>query len=78
MRFAFRDSTIAEAGGWTAVSDPQDGRPRLYRDSDWLQQRDLAPQRPDLARRLIEQADRSRRFNDWLIRHGRVWPQGPS
>ncbi len=75
IKFAFRDSMVAEAGGWTALSDPQDGQPRLYRDDDWLQQRDVAGQRPELARRLLEDADRSRRFNDWLIRHGRVWPR---
>ncbi|HWT12716.1 MAG TPA: sulfatase-like hydrolase/transferase [Allosphingosinicella sp.] len=74
--FGFRDSMLAEAGGWSAVSDPQQGRPRLYRSGDdWLQSRDLAARRPELARRLLDEADRSRRFNDYLIRHGRVWPR---
>lgn len=77
--FSFRDSMLAEAGGWSAVSDPQRGFPRLYSAGrDWLQRRDLASRRPELARRLLEEADRSRRFNDYLIRHGRVWPKGRS
>jgi arylsulfatase A-like enzyme len=74
--FGFRDSVMAEAGGWSAVRDPQEGRLRLYdARSDWLQRRDLAARRPDLARRLLDEADRSRRFNDYLVRHGRVWPK---
>lgn len=73
--FSFRDSMLAEAGGWSAVSDPQEGRPRLYRaGDDWLQRRDLAGRHPALAQRLVEEADRKRRFNDYLVRHGRVWP----
>jgi phosphoglycerol transferase MdoB-like AlkP superfamily enzyme len=71
--FAFRDSMMAEAGGWSAVSDPQDGNPRLFARDDWLQRRDLANRHPELARRLLDEADRSRRFNDYLIRHGKVW-----
>lgn len=77
--FSFRDSMLAEAGGWSAVSDPQEGRPRLYdARADWLQRRDLAGRHPALARRLLDEADRSRRFNDYLLRHGRVWPRSPS
>jgi arylsulfatase A-like enzyme len=75
VRFGFRDSLLAEAGGWSAVSDPTDGRPRLYAASDWLQRRDLGARHPGLAQRLLDQADKSRRFNDYLIRHGRVWPK---
>lgn len=79
IRFGFRDSVMAEADGWSAVSDPQADRPRLYdARRDWLQRRDLAGEQPDLARRLLDEADRSRRFNDWLIRHGRVWRPAPS
>ena len=76
--FGFRDSLLAEAGSWSAVSDPQRSQPRLYRTGDWLQRRDVAAEHTDLARRLLEEADRRRRFNDYLIRHGRVWPQPPS
>jgi hypothetical protein len=43
--------------------------------ADWLQQRDMAARHPALARRLLDEADRSRRFNDYLLRHGRVWPK---
>lgn len=79
VRFGFRDGVMAEAGGWSAVSDPTDGRPRLYdARSDWLQQRDLAGRHPQLARRLLDSADRDRRFNDYLLRHGRLWPADPS
>ena len=75
--FGFRDGMLVEAEGLSALNDAQDGSPRLYDSrSDWLQRRDLAPRRPEVARRLLEEADRSRRFNDWLIRHGRVWPAG--
>lgn len=75
IQFAFRDSATAEADGWTALFDGQDGREHLY-DSrrDWLQRRDVVAEHPALARRLLADAERSRRFNDYLIRHGRVWP----
>jgi hypothetical protein len=77
--FAFRDSAMAEAGGWSALRDGQDGRARLYdARTDWLQRRDLAAERPELARRLLDAAERRRRYNDWLVRHGRVWPKPPS
>jgi len=77
--FGFRDSLLAEAGGWSAVLDGQDGRPRLYdARGDWLQRRDQAALHPALARRLLEEADRHRRFNDYLLRQGRVWPKDPS
>ena len=73
--FAFRDSILAEAGGWSAVQDPQEGRRFLYdARHDWLQRRDLAVQHPGLAARLLDAADRRRRFNDYLIRRGRLWP----
>jgi hypothetical protein len=76
ISFAFRDSVLAETPEWTAVTDPQRDEPRLFdARTDWLQRRDLSPRHPDLARRLIEEADRARRFNDYLVRHGRVWPR---
>jgi Sulfatase len=79
VRFGFRDGVMAETGGWSAVSDPTDGRPRLYdARTDWLQRRDLAGKNPRLARRLLDEADRDRRFNDYLLRHGRLWPADPS
>ena len=71
---AIRCSPRRAAGARCAIG--QDGRARLYdARTDWLQRRDVAAQRPALARRLLEQADGHRRFNDWLIRHGRVWPR---
>ncbi len=79
VRFGFRDGLMAEAGGWSAVSDPGDGRPRLYdARSDWLQRRDLSSRHPRLAAKLLDEADRDRRFNDYLLRHGRLWPPDPS
>jgi hypothetical protein len=78
VRFGFRDSLLAEVGGWTAVTDPSDGRARLFDSrSDWLQRRDLSARDPALARRLLADADRERRFNDYVLRHGRLWREKP-
>jgi arylsulfatase A-like enzyme len=78
IRFGFRDSLLAESGRWSAVTDPGDGRPRLFdARSDWLQRHDLAGRDPALARRLLAEADRDRRFNDYLLRHGKLWQAAP-
>ena len=75
LSFAFRDLAMAETPQWSAVTDPRDGRPRLYAaGADWLQRRDLAGREPAAVRALLDAADRRRRFNDYVIRHGRVWP----
>jgi hypothetical protein len=72
--FGFRDSLLAETPQWSALLDGQTGQLRLYdARRDWLQQHNLAPERTEFARRLLDQADRLRRFNDYLIRHGKVW-----
>jgi hypothetical protein len=56
--------------------DGQDGRDRLYdAEHDWLQRHDLQPRDPALARRLLSEAEKARQFNDYLLRHGRVWPR---
>jgi arylsulfatase A-like enzyme len=74
IRFGFRDSLLAERDGWSAVTDPGDGRARLFdARSDWLQRRDLAGRDMARARRLLAEADRDRRFNDYLLRHGKLW-----
>ncbi|MGZ8335036.1 MAG: LTA synthase family protein [Allosphingosinicella sp.] len=74
VRFGFRDSLLFEAREWSAVRDPHDGRARLYRSGpDWLQRHNLAAQHPDLARRLLAQADFDRRMNDYLLRQDRIW-----
>lgn len=79
VAFGFRDSLLAETPSWTAVRDPGDGEPRLYRSrEDWLQRRDLADRFPPVARALLERAERSRRLNDYLLRHNRVWRNNPS
>jgi phosphoglycerol transferase MdoB-like AlkP superfamily enzyme len=74
--FGFRDSLLAETAEWSAVRDPGDGRIRLYRRSDWLQQNDVAAERPALARMLIARAERARRLNDYLLRNDRIWRSG--
>ncbi|MGZ8285192.1 MAG: LTA synthase family protein [Allosphingosinicella sp.] len=77
VSFGFRDSLMAEAPGWSAVTDPGNGRPRLFdARTDWLQRRDLSARNPELARRMLAGADRDRRFNDYLLRHGRLWHPG--
>jgi arylsulfatase A-like enzyme len=77
--FAFRDSAMAEAGGWSAVRDGQEGRDLVYDARlDWLQRRDLDARHRELTRKLLDEADRRRRFNDYLLRHGRVWPVRPA
>ncbi len=76
VRCGIFESLLAEAGGWTAVTDPIDGRPRLFGAADWLQRRDLTAQRPGLAQSMTDAADRQRRFHDYLVRQGRIWPGG--
>lgn len=74
IRFGFRDSLLAESGGYSALTDPGDGRPRLFdARADWLQSRDLYARSPALAKRMLAEADRGRRFNDYLLRHGKLW-----
>ncbi len=74
--FAFRDSATAEAEGWSAVLDGQSGEARLYdAAADWRQHRDLASQHPQRAARMLAVAERDRRFNDYLLRQGRLWPK---
>jgi arylsulfatase A-like enzyme len=73
IAFGFRDSLLAETPLWSAVRDPADGEPRLFARTDWLQRTDLAARRPELARRLLERAERARRLHDYLLRHDRIW-----
>jgi hypothetical protein len=78
IAFGFRDSRLTETGAWTALRDPGDGRLRLYRGDDWLQQRDRAALHPALAQRLIGEAERARRLNDFLLAHDRIWRPPPA
>jgi len=76
VMFGFRDSLLVETGRWTILREPHDGRSRLYdARADWLQRRDLAARHPVLVQRMLAAADRSRRFQDYLLRQGRIWPQ---
>ena len=74
--FGFRNSLLAQTGSWTALRDPNDGGTRLFARDDWLQRRDLGARSPALAAALLARADRARRFNDYLLRHGRIVPPG--
>jgi sulfatase-like protein len=77
IMFGFRDSLLVETPEWSALLDGQAGRARLYdARGDWLQRRDLADARPDVARHLLDDGERARRYNDYLLRHGKVWPRG--
>jgi hypothetical protein len=76
LGFGFRDALLAEHGDWSAVRDPQDGAARLYRRTDWLQQRDLARESPGIAAALLARAERRRRLNDHLLRADRIMPAG--
>jgi hypothetical protein len=69
-------SLLAESGEWSGVRDPQEGRPHLYdARTDWLQRKYLAARHPLLARPLLDKAEHKRRFNDYLLDQGRVWPR---
>jgi len=53
------------------VRDPQEGRPHLHdARTDWLQRKYLAARHPLLARPLLGEAERKRRFNDYLAGPG--------
>ncbi|HYD23663.1 MAG TPA: sulfatase-like hydrolase/transferase [Croceibacterium sp.] len=78
VAFAFRDSMLAETPAWSAVLDPADGEPRLYRRADWLQRQDLSRRYPAETRRLLERAERARRLHDYLLRQDRIWPSSSS
>ena len=64
------DVLLMETPAWTALSDPASGRPMLFdRKRDWLQRRDLAAGRPDLAARLLAEADGRARLLDYALRN---------
>jgi arylsulfatase A-like enzyme len=72
--FGFGDSVLAETQQWTALLDGQDGRVHLYSaGGDWLEQHDAIASNPALARSLIDEADRKRRFNDYVLHRGLLW-----
>lgn len=64
------DVLLMETPAWAAVSDPASGRPMLFdRNRDWLQLRDQASRRPDLAARLLAEADGRSRLLDFALRN---------
>ncbi|HEY5722658.1 MAG TPA: LTA synthase family protein [Allosphingosinicella sp.] len=68
-----RDVLLMETPAWTAVSDPATGRPMLFdRGDDWLQQRDLAGERPALAAELLAEAEGRARLHDYLLRNNLI------
>jgi sulfatase-like protein len=71
-----RDMAAAEDAGWSALTDPASGRPRLFdARRDWLQRRDLAPGRAALAEAMLAEARGRMRLNDYLLRHDLVTPR---
>lgn len=77
--FARRDTLLAEAGAWSALTDPISGRARLF-DSrlDWLQRRDLSARHPGLAEAMLSEAASAARLNDYLLRHDLLWRPAPA
>jgi Sulfatase len=74
LAFGLRDSLLAETPEWTALTDPGDGRPRLFdARRDWLQRHDLSARHPAIAESLLGRARDSKRLNDYLLRHDRIW-----
>ena len=64
------DILLMETPDWTAVSDPEGGRPLLFdRRSDWLQTRNLAGERAALAKHLLAEAERRSRLLDYALRN---------
>ncbi|HEY6814674.1 MAG TPA: hypothetical protein VI168_03950, partial [Croceibacterium sp.] len=75
LGFTMRDATLWQSAEWTAVSDPQDGRARLYANrTDWLQRDDLAARYPGRAETLLARAAATQRLHDYLLRHDRLAP----
>jgi Sulfatase len=69
----------ADTPAWSMVTDPLDGRPRLFdARTDWAgQRRDLAAGHPAVAAALAERAREASELNDHLLRAGRIWPKRP-
>lgn len=70
-----RTMLAADTPAWSLVTDPLDGRLRLFDSrSDWRQSRDLAAAHPQFAAALAARARESAELNDHLLREGRIWP----
>ncbi len=77
FNFRSRNLLLSEAGGLTAVTEPNTGAARLYeRDRDWLQRRPLAGRTAEVDA-LARGAGEAARLNDFLLRRNRVWPREP-
>lgn len=74
-----RAMVAADTPVWSLVTDPVDGKPRLFdARSDWAgQRRDLAGRYPGIAAALAARARESAELNDHLLREGRIWPKRP-
>ena len=74
-----RAMVAADTPAWSLVTDPVDGKPRLFdARTDWAgQRRDLAGRYPEIAAALGERARESAELNDHLLREGRIWPKRP-
>ncbi|HEX6375757.1 MAG TPA: sulfatase-like hydrolase/transferase [Allosphingosinicella sp.] len=74
-----RTMLAADTPAWSLVTDPVDGRPRLFdARTDWAgQRRDLSGRHPQVAAALATRAREASELNDHLLREGRVWPARP-
>ncbi|HYE27971.1 MAG TPA: sulfatase-like hydrolase/transferase [Allosphingosinicella sp.] len=71
-----RTMLAADTPAWSLVTDPLDGKPRLFDAlTDWAEQRrDLAARHPRVAAALAARAREAAELNDHLLREGRIWP----
>jgi hypothetical protein len=74
LAFKAHNMLLMETERWSALSDPRNGRPRLF-DSlgDWLQRTDRAASHPGLAQAMLARAAERTRLNDYLLRQDLVW-----
>jgi hypothetical protein len=72
-----RAMLAADTPAWSLVTDPLDGRARLFDSrTDWAgQDRDLAAAHPQIAAALAARAREAAELNDHLLRQGRIWPR---
>jgi phosphoglycerol transferase MdoB-like AlkP superfamily enzyme len=71
-----RSLLAADTPAWSLVTDPIDGRARLFdARGDWAdQRRDLSARHPAIAAALARRAREAAELNDHLLREGRIWP----
>ena len=75
IQFAFRDSLLAESRSGPRCSTGRTGGRGSTTPARLAAAARRGRNRPALVRGLLADAERRRRYNDCLIRHGRVWPR---